>query len=334
MKRQVRILGTGMYLPKQVITAEDIDYKIGTSPGWVKKKSGVLQRRFVSDETASQMGAEAARGALQQASLELADIDCIVSASGTVEQAIPCTASLIYREMDAKHMGIPAFDLNATCLSFVAALDHLSYLITAGRYRHILLISTEIASVGLNWKQKESASLFGDGAVAVVIGPSNEHEQSGILAARMETYTQGATYTEIRGGGTKLHPRNYENKVDIDDFLFDMDGEAVFKLTSKYILHFVNRLLASSSEKVELIDVKLVIPHQASMMAMKLIQKRLKIKREQLMIFAHEYGNMIAASIPLGLHLAISSQQIQRGDRLLLIGTSAGLSFGGVLLDY
>lgn len=327
----MKILGTGIYLPKQIVTAEEIDHKIGAQPGWTRNNVGVLTRHFVQQESNSQMGALAAKEALAAANLRLEDIDCIVSASGTKEQAIPCTASLIYKELGPHHQGIPAFDLDSTCLSFITALDHLSYLLEVKRYRHILLVSTEIASIGLNWQQKESAALFGDGAAAVVIG-YDEEEKSKILASRMETYHQGAHLSEIRGGGTKYHPRTYHGNLDLNDFLFDMDGQALYRLTARYLPRFLSRLLQAA--RLSLQEVDIVIPHQASPGAMRLIQKRLNISDQQMFSYAAQYGNMIAASIPLGIHLAIQQQKIKRGDHVLLLGTSAGLSLGGILLVY
>jgi 3-oxoacyl-[acyl-carrier-protein] synthase-3 len=331
--RRVQIKGVGHYLPKKEVTAEEIDHLIGEKTGWTRRKTGVTVRHFAEGETNSQMGAWAAEEALRDAGLSLSDIDCIVCASGTMEQAIPCTASLIYRELDSTHQGIPAFDINATCISFVAAFDHLSYLIDCGRYRHILLISSEIASVGLNWKQKESCALFGDGAVAVVIGPTPENEPSQILSSRMETYTQGAHLSEIRGGGTRLHPRKYEGPLNLDDYLFDMDGEAIFRLSARVLPAFLERLYPKMPA-ITLNDIKLVIPHQASMMAMRLMQRRLGIKSSQMFIYSENTGNMISASIPLGIYEAKKQQRIERGDLVMLLGTAAGLTLGGMIFVY
>ncbi|SFI62699.1 beta-ketoacyl-ACP synthase III [Thermoflavimicrobium dichotomicum] len=329
--RRVRIMGVGRYLPKRKVTAEELDQRLGLEKGWVAKKSGVMVRHFVDGETNSQMGALAAKEALKEAGLTLSDIDCIVCASGTSEQAIPCNAALIYKELDPEHTGIPAFDVNATCLSFLTAFDHLSYLIDSGRYRYILLISSEIASIGLNWNHKESCALFGDGAAAVVIGPASEDEPSCILSSRMETYTQGAHLSEIRGGGTRYHPRTYQDSLHLEDFLFYMDGEAIFRLSAKVLPSFMKRLLPDS---ITLQDIKLVIPHQASIMAMRLMQKRLRISPEQMFIFSQEIGNTIAASIPMGIYEAVKRQRIKRGDLVMLVGTAAGLSVGGMIFVY
>ncbi|WP_044642293.1 beta-ketoacyl-ACP synthase III [Risungbinella massiliensis] len=336
-KRNMKIMGVGRYFPNRIVTAEEMDELLGVKSGWVAKKSGVLTRYFAESETITQMGALAAKEALEDAGLTLHDIDCIVSASGTMEQAIPCTAALLYRELGAQqHRGIPAFDINSTCLSFVTALDQVSYLIELGRYRHVLIVSSEIASVGLNWKQKESASLFGDGAAAVVVGPTSQEDASCILASRMETYPEGAHLTEIRGGGSKYHPRKYEGEVDWNDFLFDMDGEAVFRLSLRYLPSFLEKLFSSVDAQPDfhMDQLRWVVPHQASKLAMKIMQRRLKIPEDRMLMLVEKYGNNIAASIPIGLYEIIRNKQLQRGDTCLLLGTSAGLSLGGMVLVY
>ncbi|UVI32686.1 beta-ketoacyl-ACP synthase III [Paenibacillus spongiae] len=330
-QRNVSVLGTGKYLPKKRVTDSDMDVLLGVKKGWVLKKSDVSVRYFVEDETASEMGARAAYEALDAAGLTFADIDCLVCTSGTMEQPIPCTAALIQKAMGQEASGVPAFDINSTCLSFVAGLDVMSYMLDAGRYRRILLISTEIASIGLNWSQKESAALFGDGAAAVVLGRTEPGGKSRIVHAAMQTFSEGAHLSEIRGGGTKRHAQNYSS-VSMDHYLFDMNGSEIFRLASRKLPDFVEQMLQASGTHIE--DFKLVIPHQGSAMAMRLIRKKLGIAEHQLMYITPDHGNTIAASIPMGLHEAIRLEKIERGDRILLLGTSAGVSLGGVILDY
>jgi len=328
--RRIKILGTGKYLPKRVITAEELAAKIGYTSEWIEKHSGVSIRHFIEDETASFMGAEAARHALSNAGITLDDIECIISTSGSMEQPIPCTASLIHRELGgAGH--IPAYDINSTCLSFVVGLDTMSYLVDAGRYQRVLLIATEIASTGLDWSDAESCSIFGDGAAAVVIGKSEANNPAGIIASKIETYSEGASLTECKGGGTRQPSYSYSEDRK-QDFLFKMDGRGVFRMASKLLPNFFNGLLESSQNT--LADIKLVIPHQASLMSMRLIRKKLDIPEEKFMVIAKNHGNTIAASIPMGLHEAIVQERIHRGDRILLMGTSAGFSMGAMILDY
>lgn len=329
--RNVSIYGTGKYLPQNLVTSDEIDRKLGVRPGWTLKKTNVKERYFAGHETASQMGAKAAAAALQAANLTFEDIDCLICTSGTSEQPIPCTAALIQYEMGQGHSGIPAFDINTTCLSFVAGLDVVSYMLDAGRYRKVLLVSSEIASIGLNWADKESAALFGDGAVALVVGQSEAGSSSKIIYSALETYGDGARLSEIRGGGSKLHAREHSTRTE-KEYLFRMDGTGIFRMASKLMPSFVDRLMTGAGLRMQ--DMDLIIPHQGSAMAVRLLGRKLGIADHQLMSITHNHGNTIAASIPMGLHEAIVQGRIQRGDRVLLLGTSAGLSLGGIILDY
>ena len=327
--RNVKIIGTGKYLPQRRVTSEEADVLLGVAPGWSLRKSDVRVRYFAETETAAEMGAAAARSALTDAGLGFADIDCLVCTSGTMVQPIPCTAALIQEAMGEQDSGTPAFDINSTCLSFLAGLDVMSYMVHAGRYPRVLLVSTEIASKGLNWSQKESAALFGDGAAAVIIERSDDGSR--IVSSRMETYSRGAHLSEIRGGGSRLHASEYQSGTAAE-YLFDMDGGAIFRMASKLLPAFVSALLEPIGAKMS--DMRIVVPHQGSAMAMKLLRKKLAIAEEQLMYITPDHGNTIAASIPMGLHEAIRQGKVMRGDRLLLLGTSAGLSLGGMVLDY
>ncbi|WP_240413803.1 beta-ketoacyl-ACP synthase III [Paenibacillus periandrae] len=327
--RKVKIVGSGIYLPKKLITSDDMDLKLQVPSGWVLRKSDVRTRHFIQDETAAEMGASAAYAALANAGLTFADIDCIVCTSGTMQQPIPCTAVLIQKAMQQEHSGVPCFDINSTCLSFVTGLDTMSYLIDAGRYRRVLLIATEIASEGINWTDKESASLFGDGAAAVVIERSTG--SSAILHAAMETYSSGAHLSEIKAGGSLQHAKQHTT-ANADNYLFQMNGQALFRMASKLLPRFVEQLLNKAQLRMD--DISLVIPHQGSAMAMRLLRKRLNISEEKLLYITPTFGNTIAASIPIGLHEAIRLGKILRGDRIMLLGTSAGLSIGGIVLEY
>jgi 3-oxoacyl-[acyl-carrier-protein] synthase-3 len=330
--RRVRIVSTGKYMPSRIVTDEEMDLRLQTPKGWVRKTTDVAIRHFADDhETASYMGARAAEAALKEAGLRFADIDCLVCTSGTREQPLPSTASLIQQALGEGMSGVPAFDIDATCISFLVGLDLMSYLVEAGRYRHVLLVSTEIASAGLNWSDKESAALFGDGAAAVIIGPAEEEEQSRIVGSSIRTYSDGAKWSEVRGGGTRMPAREH-NALTEADFLFHMNGQAIFRMASKLLPEFVAELLAPSGLRMG--DFTAVIPHQGSAMAMRLMSKKLGISKEQLVYITPNHGNTIAASIPMGLHEAVRQGKIRRGDRVLLIGTAAGLSLGGMILVY
>ncbi|HLO85862.1 MAG TPA: beta-ketoacyl-ACP synthase III [Nostocaceae cyanobacterium] len=327
--RQVKILSTGKYLPKNKVNAEELETRLGLNPGWIAKKSGVLTRHFVTDETASLMGAYAAKDALFTSGLSLTEIDCIICTSGIPEQSIPCTASLVQKQLGGENLGIPAFDINSTCLSFVTGLDMISYLIDIGRFKNVLLVASEICT-GLNWQDKETCTLFGDGAAAAVITKSAPTESAKIIASRMETYSKGAHLTECQAGGNKYPVEQYTSNSE--HLLFKMDGKGIYRVASEILPDFVGRLLHPTGLKLS--DIDMIIPHQASLMAIRLLSKQLNIPEEKLMVIAHNHGNTIAASIPMALHEAIIQRRIKKGDRIMLLGTSAGFSIGGIILEY
>ncbi|WP_379153545.1 beta-ketoacyl-ACP synthase III [Paenibacillus sp. sgz5001063] len=330
--RHVKILGTGKYLPGRKVTDEELDMRLGTPSGWVGKVTGVGVRHYAGEgETASSMGARAAEAALAAAGLSFADIDCLVCTSGTKEQPLPSTAVFIQQAMGQEDSGVPAFDIDSTCLSFLVGLDVMSYMVEAGRYRNVLLVASEIASAGLNYEDKESAALFGDGAAAVVIGPSAAGDSSKILHASLKTYSSGARYSEIAGGGTRLHAHKY-SKENALPYLFHMDGQAIFRKASKLLPDFINEMLTQTDTQMD--DFRLVVPHQGSAMAMRLLRKKLGIAEDRFLDNTPGHGNTIAASIPMGLHEAVIQGRVQRGDRILFIGTAAGLSLGGMIIDY
>lgn len=329
--RNVKIISTGKYLPPNIIHSSELDKNLGRPNNWTLKHTGIESRRYITNETASQMAAIAINQALDNANMPLQEIECIVSASGAMEQAIPATAALVQKALNAEHLGIPCFDVNSTCLSFVTALDLISGLIELGQYNNAIIVSSEIASNALNWDDPYSCTLFGDGAVAVIIGKTTNPGTSKILCSKMHTYSNGSSYAEVIGGGNKYHPREYSEETKTN-FLFKMDGEKIYKLASKYLPGIVNDTLKAVNMSMNEIDM--VIPHQASLLAMKLAQKKLGITDEKFMNIIKNHGNTIAASIPMALHEAITQKKIERGNIIMMIGTSAGLSIGAMIVEY
>src|SRR5690606_16399903 len=170
MPISLRVAGTGAYVPSRAIQSVEFDERWKRPAGWTEERTGIACRYYATpDETSSYMGAEAARAALKAAGISAHDLDCVVFTAAVSEQAIPCTAVLLHRRLGLDGTGIPAFDLNATCLGFVVALDMMTDAIATGRFRRVLIVSSEIPSVGLNWDDPETAPLFGDGAAAVVL---------------------------------------------------------------------------------------------------------------------------------------------------------------------
>jgi 3-oxoacyl-[acyl-carrier-protein] synthase-3 len=325
----LRIATTGRFLPARVVSSDEVDALTGMPSGWTQKHTGVVERRHVGTETAAQMGASALRDALERSPWGSREPDLLLSAGGTPHQPIPCTAALIAAEMGWH--GAPCYDVNATCLGFVAALQVAGGLLATGTYRRIAIVCSEIASKGLNWKQPEAAGLMGDGAAAVLV-ERDERGDSALLHSRIETWPEGAAFTEIRGGGTRLPAREHVPGENTEDFLFHMDGPAVFRLAAEKMEPFVARFIGTASSRWDAVDW--VVPHQASLPAVRHLRRRLGIPPGKLVVTIQTQGNVIAASMPLALHEAVCSGSLQRGQCVLLLGTSAGFSLGGVLLRY
>lgn len=321
------ISGTGVYLPQRVVTAAELDGKTGRPDGWTARHTGVLERHWVDQETQSEMGAWAARAALQDAGLGLQDVDTLICASGTPEQPIPSTAARVLAALDPSSSHLAAYDMNATCLSFLVAFDHAALLIETGRAHCVLLVSTEIASAGLDFRDSESAALMGDGAAAVLL--QRAEGGSRVLDFQMRTFPEGVGFAEIRGGGTLLHPSRHP--FCAADHLFRMRGKDLFKLVSQHLSQQVRGLM--ESQGVGWRDIKAIVPHQASGPAVNLLCKKLKIPDEKMVRTFAKYGNTIAASLPMALHDLRERMPLEKGDKVLFVGTSAGVSIASLLLE-
>ena len=308
--RNIKIIGYGNYLPKNIVEFD-----------------GEKRYRCNGSETQLDMAVKAAKKALKNAKLDIKDIDCIVSSSAVIMQPIPCNAALIHEQI-AKGTNIPAMDINTTCTSFVTALDTMSYLIEAGRYKNVLIVASDVSSEGLNEEQKESYTLFSDGASAVVITKSEDSNQ-GIVGSLIRTYSEGAHATEIRGGGTLRTAMKYKPE-DKADYTFDMKGKPILSLCVKKL----PELFKEFEEKfnVSIKDVDVVIPHQASR-ALPFIMQILKIDESKYVNRVSEFGNMVSVSIPYMLCDLLEKGKIKKGDKVLLCGTAAGLTCNILLLN-
>lgn len=330
--RPIAILGTGHVVPSRLVLSCELDAQLGYPSGTVLKASGVRQRHFATPaDTAASMGASAAQLALQAAGLTLADIDCVVSASATMDQGLPCNAALIHHALGAGSRPIPAFDINASCLGFLAALDTVSWAVLAGRYRRVLIVASDIASCALDWTHLESSAIFGDGAAAAVVGLAEPGQSSRIVHSAMVTLPEGAHFCEIRAGGSRCHPSRISEPFD-PLTKFKMDGKKTFKLAAAYMPEFVDTLLREADTPRQSIDW--VLPHQASQLALNHMTKKLNFAKDRVIDIFADHGNQVAASLPTALDWAVRSGRIQRGQRLLLLGTGAGLSLGGMVLAY
>lgn len=326
----VKLAGLGWYLPERCVTNAELEERLELPAQWIERVTGVRERRYVTHETALTMAAHAARKALESSDKSLEEVDAFICASTAPYQAIPCTAALLQRELQAPEGRSACFDINATCLSFLVALQTAAHLVAAGAYQTLLICSSEIASCSLNPQERESAVLFGDAAAACVVTRSQAQESSAIWHAHFETYSSDADLTELVGGGSRHHPNDPTTTPEMN--MFHMRGPAIFRQAAVLMGPFLDRFFARLDWKREEIDV--VVPHQASRHALEQLSRRFGFLNEQLIFNLAYRGNCISASIPLALAEAVESGRIKRNDRLLLVGTGAGLTLGAVALTF
>ena len=330
-EKQIKIISTGKYLPQKIVTDEFFDKMFNFEKGYTFHKSGVKNRHYIEDETQVDMAVYAAKDAFKKAGIDKSSIDCIVFCGGVSQQPIPCTASLIQKRLGLENSGIPCFDINSTCLSFVTALDVISSLIETNSYKRILLVASDIASVGIDYTDYKSCILFGDAAAAAIIEKTPKNESSKILKYNFKTYSEGTDAACIKGGGSLLHSTKY-NEKNRKNYLFHMNGMKLYEIASKKLGQIFNDTLNECN--LTMSDIKLIIPHQASLMSMKLLQRKMKVPNEKFMYNIEDNGNTIASSIPLALDCALEKGLVKRGDKIMFVGTSAGLSIGVMIFEY
>ncbi len=331
--RPLRILATGVSAPEQVVASAELDARLGLPPGTIEARTGVARRGVEPVRNAAEVSAEAAHAALRAAGLALTDLDAVICANASPDQAMPCNAALLHRELGLAR--IPAFDVGASCLSFLMALDLAASLIAGGRYRRILLTSCDLASRALDASDPDSYGLFGDGAAAAILegdcegGSSDARNNAGLLAVRFETWSEAAHACEIPGCGSRLpparHPGDYGTVAT-----FRMDGKRLYRAAAEHFDRFVDELLDEAGLGLDAIDR--VVPHQASRLGMQHIFKRLGVSRERIEDIFADHGNQVSASLPSALHHALASGRLRSGDTALLIGTAAGVTLGGAVL--
>ena len=327
----LQILGTGEYVPAHQIDSESLDRAFNKKSGWTFDQTGVRQRAHArGEENVVTMGAAAARQALDNAGMSGENLDLIVSVGSIPAQAIPCTAALLQRELGLAESGTAAFDLNATCLGFLAALDLVAQGIAMQRYNAVLIVASERVSIGLRQTDPLIAGLFGDGAGAVVIGPSRRRG-SALLSSLFQTFSVGAEYCRVRAGGSLINPHT-QPEAYVEGSFFEMHGRRLYKLVADKMPEFLGELFQRAGIRMQ--DINVWVPHQASGHALKHIRAALDLPAERFVSTLETHGNQVAASLPVALHRGIQAGQIASGHSVALVGTGAGLSFGGTVLRF
>lgn len=320
----------GKYIPEKQISSTELEKEWNLPEGWIKQRNGVEYRHYANKtETGAYMGARALEQALERAGMRFEELDLLLDASGSFDYPIPHNACLIPAEMGYLNAGIPCWDIDSTCLSFVTALDVASYLLDGKRFKKIAIVSSEISSNCLDPKEPKTASLFGDSAAAAIVCLPEAGESSAILAAEMQTFSEGALFTVMPGGGNVFPPLQSN---DHSDYSFKMDGPKVLKMAMDKLGPFMAKLFEQVDFGLDALD--LLVPHQASKVGLDFAQKALNLPVDKMVNVLHKYGNCISASIPVALCEAIEDNRLQRGQKCMLVGTAAGLSIGAVIFTY
>ena len=320
-----KIIGTGSYLPKQLVTNDDLTAQLAakgieTSDEWIVSRSGISARHYAAvDEQSSDLAAHAARRALEMAGLQPEQIDLVIVASSTPDfhGSFPSTACIVQRKL-GMHNNSAAFDVQAVCSGFVYAVSVADAFIKAGAHKHVLVIGAEVFSRILNFEDRTTCVLFGDGAGAIVLSAS---EEPGILATKLHADGRHADILSVPGNLTG-------GAIAGSGFLY-MDGPAVFKLAVSVLEQVANEALEHAGMTAA--DIDWLIPHQANIRIMKSTAKKLDLPMEKMVVTVDQHGNTSAASIPLALDLAVRDGRVKPGHNVMMEGVGGGFTWGAVL---
>ncbi len=314
-----RIAGTGSGLPERIVTNDELALRMDTSDEWIRTRTGIRQRHIAApSQTSSDLGAEASRAAMAAAGVGPADIDLIIVATSTPDYIFPSTACLMQAKLGIKNC--PAFDVQAVCSGFVYALAIADKFIRSGQHRCALLVGAEVYSRILDWNDRGTAVLFGDGAGAVVLKADSK---PGVLASVIRADGSYANMLSVPGnvcGG----------KIVGSPFL-QMDGQAVFKFAVKVLDEVARETLAQCDLKPE--DIDWLVPHQANVRILEATAKKLGVDFSKVVITADRHGNTSAASVPLALDCAIRDGRIRAGHKIMLEGVGGGFTWGAAMVQ-
>lgn len=316
-----RIAGTGRYLPSRILTNKELEVMIDTSDEWIRSRTGICQRHIASEEeTVSSMSEIASRRALEMADLKPQDIDLIVMGTTTPDQVFPNSAVIMQERLGIQ--SIPAFTVEAACSGFIYALSIAEKFIRLGDARHVLVIGAEKIAPLVNWKDRNTCIIFGDGAAAVVLSAA---EVPGILDTRLHADGQYQDLLYFPSGPGKNFKQMSQDSIQ-------MQGAEVFKTA----VNVMSELAIQTLEHNRLTshDLDWLIPHQANLRIIQAVAKRLEIPMSKVVVTVDQFANTSAASIPLALDVAVRDSRIQRGDLLLLESFGGGFTWGSALVRY
>jgi 3-oxoacyl-[acyl-carrier-protein] synthase III len=327
MAKNAVITGWGFYAPTRVVTNFDLAKFVDTSDEWISSRTGIKERRFASEgENTSSMSARAARAALERAKLRPQDVQLVIVGTCSPDYLFPATACIVQSEIGAVHAG--AFDIEAACTSFVTALGVARGMISSGTVENALVIGAECLSRLLNFKDRTTCVLFGDGAGAVVVEASNA--SVGVESVVLHSEGSKGELLMVRGGGSRV-PATKET-VDQGLHFITMEGGEVFKLAVKSMADAAEEALREAGLGLD--DIDIMIPHQANVRIIDGVAKRLHFPTEKVFVNIQRYGNTSAASIPIAIAEAEQQGRLRRGDKVLLVAFGGGFTWGASVLEW
>ena len=314
MKKFARIIGTGSYLPAKVITNFDLEKTLDTSDEWITARTGIKERRIVTDQNTCDLALEASIKALSMAELKPEDIDLIILSTTTPDKIFPATATILQNRLGAS---CPAFDLQAVCAGFVFALTTAQQYIENGAAKNILVVGSETMSRIVDWNDRSTAILFADGAGAVILSADNN---------------TGIKHSKLYSDGNYLSSLHVNNNRINELGTIEMEGNEVFKIAVNKLSEVAEETLTDCNMTSE--DIHWMVPHQANIRIINAIAKRIKLPLDKVILTLDKHGNTSAASIPLALDTGVRDGRIKKGDTLLFEGIGGGFSWGSILLEY
>ncbi|GAB4408936.1 MAG: ketoacyl-ACP synthase III [Anaerolineales bacterium] len=324
---KAQIIGWGAYVPRRVLTNADLAQMVDTSDEWIVERTGIRERRLAApDETTASMATIAAERALASAGADPLAVDLVIVATATPDYLFPATACLVQRGIGAKSAA--AFDLGAGCSGFIYGLAMGAHAIESGACRYVLVVGAETLSRITNWQDRGTCVLFGDGAGAVLLGQA--HNPGGILATHLGADGAGADWLILPAGGSRK-PASAQTVAE-NLHTIQMDGQKVFRFATKIIPDATRKVLEQAGLSVA--DVDMVIAHQANARILQAASERLGVPHEKMYANIDRYGNTSAASIPIALCEAAEEGRLQAGQRVVLVGFGAGLTWGAVLVEW
>ena len=324
--QEAGILGLGCYLPPKKLTNSDIEKIVDTTNEWIVTRTGIKERRIAPKEVAaSDLGVEASKIAIENAGLKPEDIDLIITATITPDMAFPATACIIQDKIGAKNSA--AFDINAACSGFVFGIVMAQQFVNTGTYNHILVVGTEKLTSIVDWTDRSTCILFGDGAGACVVGKSNDRR---IVSSFLGADGSGGHLLSMPAGGSRLPAT--EDTVKAKLHFLKMEGNEVFKIAVRIMVKAADKAIKKVG--LEPSDIKLFIPHQANIRILMAVAKRLGVSEEKIFMNIEKYGNMSAASTAVALAEASQQGKLKKGDNVVLVAFGGGLTYGAVVIKW